>query len=120
MKLAAIAVSLICMTGIAYAHSFYSKYHDPIFKNNCCGGSDCNLLTITPANVSAEADGYRVVLTLAETQRINPHSIKPINALVTWDRVIPSEDGNWHICLMPTSRDSAQMGVYCFFAPPNG
>ena len=104
----------------ANAHSWYSNKSDPVYHNSCCGGNDCAMWAILPGEISAEANGLRVRLSLERTQLINPHSLLPIDALVVWDRVQPSEDGNWHICIMGAYRGDDRGGIYCLFAPPNG
>lgn len=118
-----VAALVLAITAIlpapAHAHSWYSKKTDPVWGNSCCGGSDCATWAIRPGSLSAEDDGYRVRLTLEESRKINPYSTHPIDALVTWDRVQPSEDGNWHLCVMTTHRDNNRGGIYCLFAPPN-
>lgn len=101
------------------AHGWYSDRTDPIFKHSCCGGTDCGQLVISGDVLSAEERGYRIRLTLEQTRRINPYSVAPIDAVVIWDRIQPSEDGNYHICLMTTHRDRLRGGIYCLFAPPN-
>lgn len=58
-------------------------------------------------------------LASVETRRINPHSTAPIDALVPWNRIQTSEDGNLHICLMTHDRANERGGAYCLFAPPN-
>jgi hypothetical protein len=103
----------------AHAHSWYSERIDPVFRQSCCGGSDCAQLVISAEVLTAEERGYHIRLTLEQTRRINPHSSAPIDAIVTWERVQPSEDGNYHICLMTTRRDNERGGIYCLFAPPN-
>jgi hypothetical protein len=118
--ISAVLVAAFFVTGNAYAHSWYSKKSDPVFKTPCCGGTDCATWIIQPGELSAEADGYRVRLTLERTKTINPYSTQPIDALVAWERVQPSEDGNWHLCIMTWSRSPAQSGIYCLFMPPNG
>jgi hypothetical protein len=116
---------LITLTGLtvpassALAHSWYAEKHDPVYKNPCCGGTDCGMLVITREVLSAEEDGYRIRLTLDQTRQINPYSVAPVDAVVTWDRVQPSEDGNYHICLMTYHRDGQRGGIYCLFVPPN-
>lgn len=75
---------------------------------------------IQPGEISAEANGLRVRLSLERSKLINPHSLLPIDALVIWDRVQPSEDGNWHLCIMSSFRAGERGGIYCLFMPPNG
>lgn len=122
------AFAMLCLLAIgvlllnakpASAHEWYSEKKDPIFKHSCCGGTDCAQLIVTSTTVSAEPEGFRIRLTLEETRKINPYSVAPIDAIVTWDRVQPSEDGNWHICIMTHHRDNARGGIYCLFQPPS-
>ena len=103
----------------AFAHQWYSDKKDPVYNQSCCGGTDCGQLVVTPANVTAEERGYRIRLTLEEARRINPYTVSGIDALVEWNRVQPSEDGNWHICLMTYHRENERGGIYCLFAPPS-
>ena len=120
MALATAALVSACLViGPANAHSWYIYKTDPVFHNSCCGGHDCAMWAIQPGELTAEANGYRVRLTLERTRTINPNSTLPLDALVIWDRVQPSEDGNWHLCIADTSRDIGWHGVYCLFAPPN-
>lgn len=120
MRYTIAAVLVIISTMPALSHSWYSKKVDPVWGNSCCGGNDCAQLIVTPTNVTAEADGYRIRLTHEQAKTINPYTTEGIDALVTWDRVQPSEDGNWHLCIMTSYRDAARGGIYCLFAPPNG
>lgn len=110
----------LLLSGLAHAHSWYSKKTDPEWGNSCCGGSDCAMWAIEPGEISAEAEGIRVRLSLERTRTINQFSTSPIDALVTWNRVQPSEDGNWHLCIMSHHRDNRRGGIYCLFMPPNG
>jgi len=93
-------------------------------RGGLCVSGACSLrpraqLLIEPGVLTTEADGYRVRLTLEQSRRINRFSSAPIDALVVWERVQPSEDGNYHICIMSNHRANARQGVYCLFAPPN-
>lgn len=102
----------------AEAHSWYSQKKDPVTQLGCCGGSDCNTLIIEPGVISAEVDGYRIRLTVEQAARINPGRHAPLDVLIPWKRVQPSEDGNWHICI-PRWNDTTVGNFYCFFAPPS-
>jgi hypothetical protein len=108
---------MLAMAGAAMAHSWYSSRVDPEYLNGCCGGTDCHELD--GSLVIPEADGYRIRLTIDQARRINPGALFPVDALVPWRRVQPSEDGNWHICIFPSSRHAPRGGIICFFAPPN-
>lgn len=103
----------------AHAHDWYSGKRDPVTYGLCCGGNDCGMWTIRKGNLFGSAKGYHVIMTLEETQKINRYSSKPIDAVVPWERVQESPDGNWHICLKTEDRNAPSEGVYCLFAPPN-
>jgi hypothetical protein len=114
---AALVAVFLCLP--ASAHSWYSGKKDPVFKSSCCGGTDCATWRIQPGEYSLEATGVRVRLTLERTRTINKYSIAPIDALVDYTRIQPSEDGNFHLCVMTTHRDNERAGIYCLFAPPD-
>jgi hypothetical protein len=116
---AAALVPAMVFAPAAHAHSWYSEKIDPVFRNSCCGGSDCAQMVISEDVLTAEAAGYHIRLTLEQTRRINPYSSAPIDAVVSWERIQPSEDGNYHICVMTSHRDNLRGGIYCLFAPPN-
>jgi hypothetical protein len=121
--LAALMVAFF-MSGRAWAHSWYSDKADPVTHRGCCGDYDCSMWAIEPGALTAEADGYRVRLTDEQARRISPTTQGgPIDTLVIWARVQPSEDGNWHLCITQNRRDAgyaaAPGGIYCLFAPPN-
>lgn len=59
------------------AHSWYSEKVDPVYGQSCCGGSDCAAWQIMPGEIEAEADGYRVRLSLERSRMINPNSAAP-------------------------------------------
>jgi hypothetical protein len=122
LKLAALVAAFVFLVPViaAHAHSWYSGKKDPVYGGSCCGGTDCATWTILPGELSAEEDGIRVRLPQERAKLINPYSQQPIDALVKWDRVQPSEDGNWHLCLMTFSRAGERGGIYCLFMPPNG
>ena len=115
--LAALLLSPVAVP--AEAHSWYSNKKDPVYGNPCCGGTDCAMMVVSRNVLTAEPGGYHIRLSLEETRKINPFSVAPIDALVGWDRIQPSEDGNYHICLMTYHRDNERGGIYCFFAPPD-
>lgn len=118
-RLFAAAALLALLTAAASAHSWYSKRIDPVFRNSCCGGTDCAELMIEPGVLDSMPDGYRIRLTLAQAQRINRYTLLPLDTVVPWDRVQASEDGKYHICIPAATRGKPFDGVFCFFAPPN-
>lgn len=114
-----ILVGIAAHSRFAFAHSWYSEKKDPVTHISCCGGHDCAAWRIQPGEYTLEADGVRVRLSEERTRTINPYSVLPIDALVIWDRVQPSEDGNYHLCISPTVRNNERGGIYCLFAPPS-
>jgi hypothetical protein len=120
-----ITAALLCLFPIgvlivrAEAHEWYSMRRDPVTGQSCCGGNDCSRWKIRAGSIKAEKEGFRVVLTLEETFAINPYSQAPIDAVVRYDRVQASEDGDWHLCISIHRRDDWIKGVYCLFQPPS-
>lgn len=127
LKLAALVAAFFFVAPFvaALAHDPYSGRTDPVYGNGCCGGADCAILEVKPGMLEGELDGYRIRLTLEEARKINPYRVQPVDTLIVWDRIQPSWDGNYHLCLR--SRDALDMfggpdprgAAYCFFAPPN-
>jgi hypothetical protein len=113
------AFALIAGAPCALAHSWYTSKVDPAYKTPCCGGTDCGQMLITDGVLTPEANGYHIRLSLDQTRKINPSSMEAVDAIVTWDRVQQSEDGNYHICLMAHHLFDSRGGIYCLFAPPN-
>lgn len=117
--LALAAAALIATAVPAHAHGWYVQRSDPVFGNGCCGGNDCDEFKFNGALIEAQADGYRIRLTVKQSQEVNILSSQPVDALVPWSRVQESEDGKWHLCIFNTDRDPPRNGVICFFAPPS-
>ncbi len=119
MRLICAAVLVIASIPAAYAHDEYLGTKDPVTGRLCCSTSagdsygDCDVLQVTPANLTAEADGYRVILTLEEARQINPFAMMPVDQIVPWDRVQDAKDGRYRICVNRWGQ------VICFFAPAN-
>lgn len=118
-----IVLALLCLAPLfvieARAHEWYSSKKDPVTGQGCCGGNDCARWKINPHSIKAEPDGFHVRLTLEETFAINKYSMAPIDALVIYERVQPSEDGDWHLCISSQMRGGVTKGVYCLFQPPS-
>lgn len=117
-------LALLCLLPMGFivaaqAHEWYSSKTDPVTKQSCCGGTDCSRYVISHHNLFPEKDGFRIVLTIDRTIAINPYSVAPIDAFVAYERVQPSEDGDWHLCISAHKRDGYTSGVYCLFMPPN-
>lgn len=102
----------------AHSHSWYSGQRDPVTNGNCCGGSDCAILKLEPGVLTPDGDGYIIRLTLEQARKINPARKTPFEALIKRERIQPSEDGNWHICI-PTDSGLVRDDFFCFFEPPN-
>lgn len=103
---------------IASAHDWYTGARDPRTGTRCCGGNDCAVLELEPGVLTGEPNGYRLRLTVAQAQKINPYRVEPVDTVIPWERVQESPDGRFHLCLSHV-RGSARDDFYCFFAPPN-
>jgi hypothetical protein len=128
LKLAALVAAFVFLAPVlsAFAHDPYTGKVDPVFGNGCCGGADCAILEVEPGMIEGEMDGYRIRLTTEDAQKVNPYRTKPVDTLITWDRIQPSWDGNYHLCLRTHDArdifgepDTARGAAYCFWAPPN-
>ena len=104
--------------GQAHAHDWFTTKRDPVFGWGCCGGHDCAPFKPNGRNITAERDGYRIRLTLDEARAINPHASAPVDGVVSYDRVQPSETDEWAICIMESNRGTRSAGVFCLFEPP--
>ncbi|RWA70939.1 hypothetical protein [Mesorhizobium sp.] len=80
------------------ARSWYSGYHDPVTGYECCGGKDC--VVISPRFVEPLPGGDFNI-------RMGP---KPY--FIPKNRVIESQDSQYHICESPPF-----LYIRCFFAP---
>ena len=116
--LAGFCLLMVYLMAPAHAHAWYKGRVDPVFLQSCCGGTDCAELRIDPVVLTAEEDGYRIRLTHEQAKMINPFTHSGIDALVPWNRVQESEDGNYHLCIMTVNRDAPRQGIYCLFVPP--
>lgn len=95
---------------------------DPLAYQGCCTGSDCNAVPgeIVSKGFERTADGgWHVEMSLQDTQRINTQSKHALNAYIDPHRVMPSFDGQFHICIWETIRNAPSQGVICFWAPPD-
>ena len=110
---------LLASISAASAHDEYPGTKDPVTGRLCCSTSagdsygDCDVLNVTATNLTPEADGYRVILTLEEARQINPFATMPVDQIVPWNRVQDAKDGRYRICVNRWGQ------VICFFAPAN-
>lgn len=120
-----IAACVIVFTTVwpspAKAHQPYTGLKDPVTGRGCCSGDDCAIYAVSDSVFTAEADGYRISMTEAQAQKINPKRVGAIEFLVPWNRVQPSWDGNFHLCIPQVSGywTTPENAFYCFFAPPD-
>lgn len=118
MKWSFLLLFFVTFATPAFSHAWYVTKQDPVYKKSCCGGEDCKELN--SVHIVVVAEGLHVRLTAEEARKINPNTILPIDTVLPWDRVQPSEDGNIHICLEPVNRAGPLFGVYCIFWPLQG
>jgi hypothetical protein len=121
MRLAGVLAFLLASGSAAEAHEWYGKRRDPIYNmTTCCGGSDC--APLPPGSMTVTPDGLRVVLSLEQARLINPRRVEPFDALIPFERIQNSEDGQPHICLMEKDRAAMgdmRQGFYCIFLQPS-
>lgn len=118
LRLAALVAVFLCLAPVmhAFAHSWYSEKHDPVTHKACCGIRDCNKIVLTPENYTPVEGGFRIRLTMEQARLINPTRLDPVDIFVPDERVQPSENGDYHLCI-PNYNGSTQGDFYCFFAP---
>jgi hypothetical protein len=108
-----IAAALV-MAGPAGAHHWYDA--------DCCSDRDC--APIAADRVSAVDGGYLVELEAGD----HPMVVRPTSRWFPFDhpKLRPSQDGDWHVCVMPFYSDSsrtAQIGngePICLYMPGAG
>jgi hypothetical protein len=90
----------LLLIALAVAHSWYTGYHDPVTGYQCCDDKkDCRV--IDRHDVELLPSGDFNVLTRFKTRYFIPKN-----------RVIESEDGQYHVCSSPPF-----LYIRCFFAP---
>ena len=127
MKKRLVALSVLtalafASAGSAEAHDWYTKQYDPVTHGWCCntsngdGYGDCSQLILEPGVLTGEVGGYRLRLTTEQAQRINPLRSTPVDTFIPEERIQPSKDGNWHVCI-PAFPNPSLRDFYCFFQP---
>jgi hypothetical protein len=109
MKLLPALLLSLCATG-AWGHQSHTGM---VFPPWCCNGNhitgDCS--EIAAATVRVGQGGYIVTLNPGDHRKVT----EPQSFTIPQDKVRPSNDGRFYICLYPTQKDAR-----CFFAPPPG
>lgn len=117
---AALILVFLGVTAVAHAHDHYTGLTDPVTNARCCGGHDCTILKIESGVLDAEEGGYRIRLTAEQANKINRFRYVPLDTLISWDRIQPSWDSNFHICIPTTGEHlPPEKQAYCFWAPPD-
>lgn len=89
----------IFLIALVVAHNWYSGYHDPVTGYDCCDDKeDCRVIS---PRYEPLPGGDFIVHTGSKTKYFIPK-----------DRVIESEDSQYHICT-----SSPHLTIRCFFAP---
>lgn len=113
-----VAIALMCATGPALSHDWYSALKDPTTRQGCCGGTDCAQVPqelIDSGAVTPVADGFDVRLTVEQARHFNKSTKTDVVEHVPWARVQPdqSKDPNgtgYALCIISGT-------IQCFFAP---
>lgn len=108
---------LLAFASPAAAHDWYSTETDPVTFSRCCGNHDCAPLKIEPGMIEAVEEGYRLRLSVEQAKAINPNRTQRVDTIVEWDRIQPSPDGNWHVCLPNYYLPAMRGDFYCFWEP---
>lgn len=108
---------LLAFASPAAAHDWYSTETDPVTFSRCCGNQDCAPLKIEPGMIEAVEEGYRLRLSVEQAKAINPNRTQRVDTIVEWDRIQPSPDGNWHVCLPNYYLPAMRGDFYCFWEP---
>ncbi len=117
MKVGLALTLLVLTTPAASAHSWYSDMKDPKM-GSCCSGFDCGVWEIQPGQITPEGEGYRVKMTREQILKANPASdIEYIDQYFPEERVLLSQDGNWHAC--PKFAGPPDDGLCCLIRPAN-
>ena len=119
--LAALVAAFVFLAPIlgARAHDWYTGTNDPVTGGSCCGIHDCAILKVEPGVLEGELDGYRLRLTAEQAAKINPLRKEPVDTLIKWERIQPSPDGNFHLCLPNHPIPHMAADFFCFWAPPS-
>ena len=67
--------------------------------------------------IEAVEEEYRLRLTVEQAKAINPNRTQRVDTIVEWDRIQPSPDGNWHMCLPNYYLPAMRGDFYCFWEP---
>lgn len=102
----AVGIILVSTVSIGLTHSWYSPA--------CCSGKDC--APIARATITATNEGYRITLGTADHPMV---AGDPVDEIVPYDRVLPSEDGEFHACVRPPVplAMSTYARIICLYAP---
>ena len=110
---------LLLMAVPAAAHDWYTGTIDPVTLGSCCGTQDCAALKIEPGVLEGHVDGYRLRLTAEQAAKINPLRKMPVDTIIKWERIQPSPDGSFHLCLPTYPTPTMRADFFCFWAPPS-
>jgi hypothetical protein len=123
LTLALVITGITSLPTIAEAHDGYEKRYDPVTGGWCCttktpdNYGDCATLDVAPGVIEGEAGGIRLRMTVQQAQQINPLRTLPVDTFIPDNRVQPSWDGNWHLCLPAYPMSDGRPDIFCFFMP---
>lgn len=100
------AIIWIASTTPIWAHSWYS--------GACCSDKDC--APIPRASVTATNEGYRITLGTADHPMV---AGEPVDEIVPYDKVLPSQDGDFHACVRPPAPPAitTYARIICLYVP---
>jgi hypothetical protein len=120
--LTAVLIVLPSLSLTANAHDWYVGRNDPVTGGSCCtttnadGYGDCARLQVDPGVLEPIPEGYRLRLTVEQARKINPLRTLPVDTIIPEERIQPSQDGNFHVCI-PGYPGALRYDFFCFFRP---
>ena len=122
-----IIIWFLCALIVLFAVGLFwrpAKAHDAPsgiwqYPIQCCSGFDCD--HIHEDQVRAVEGGYRVHVPVGSHMSVR---VEDIDEVIPYNKVKPSPDGEYHICIQRQSQSSVPGSdivggkILCFFAPP--
>jgi hypothetical protein len=102
--------------GPSRAHDFYTGLVDPVTGGRCCGGYDC--APVPQGVLHSVPGGIQVIMTAEQAKLVNRSTSLPVNVFVPAERIRPSPDGQWHLCIHASDRQLPRGGVLCIMGQP--
>lgn len=117
---AILALFVVTCSVAAKSHGDYRWVMDNSITSYCCGPEDCQMLQLTPGQLSRTVTGYILIWNGKPYEFVYPDNLaKPSDK---FDRKIiyPSNNGAWHVCFRLRGPGPEDDEPRCLFEPPTG